>query len=194
MSSPSLAAGDAGFDGSVTDADERRPIPLVVTTAARPAINLKRSIKSAKLQDPALDRAFFASSRSLTPQTRRKLDQVSAKEGVRLMQVYDRAWFAQALYRDPAWCKRLLGLRVDPVALSRFPISSRQIEGDHLVGRDGAIEWLKNQRGDCLLTGVPGSGKTFLLSSMADELGALILVDDDREKLANDIRELSPRL
>ena len=190
---PVVGGGDAGFDGSVTDADERRPIPLVVTTAARPAINLKRSIKSAKLQDPALDRAFFASSRSLTPQTRRKLDQVAAKEGVRLMQVYDRAWFGQALYRDPAWCKRLLGLTGRPRALSRFPISSRQIEGDHLVGRDGAIEWLKNQRGDCLLTGVPGSGKTFLLSSMADELGALFLVDDDREKLANDIRELSPK-
>ncbi len=190
---PVVGGRDAGFDGSVADADAGRPIPLVVTTSARPADNLKRSLVSANRQYPTLDRAFFATSRSLTPQSRRKLGQVAAQEGVQLMQVYDRAWFAQALYRDPVWCKRLLGLTGRPRALSRFPMSSRQIEGDHLVGRDGAIEWLRSQSGDCLLMGVPGSGKTFLLGSVADELDALFLVDDDREKLANDIRELSPK-
>ena len=190
---PVVGGGDAGFDGSVTDADARRPIPLVVTTSARPADNLKRNLTSAKRQDPALDRAFFATSRSLTPRMRLKLSQVAEHEGVQLMQVYDRTWFAQALYRDPAWCKKLLGLTGRPRALSQFPIGSRRIEGDYLVGRRGAIEWLKSQGGDCLLTGVPGSGKTFLLSSLADELGALFVVDGDRERIANDIRELSPR-
>ncbi len=190
---PVVGGGDAGFDGSVADADARRPIPLVVTKSAKLADNLKRSIASAKRHDPALDRAFFATSRSLTPRTRRKLEQVAAQGGVQLIQVYDQAWFAQQLYRDPAWCKRLLGLTGRPRALSRFPISNRHIEGDHLVGRSRTIEWLRNQTRDCLLVGVPGSGKTFLLNSLADELDALFVVDSDREKIANDIRELSPK-
>lgn len=190
---PVVGGGDAGFDGSVFDFDTGRPIPLIVTISAKPADNLKKNLRSAKQQDPTLDRAFFATSRSLTPQMRRKLSQVAGHEGVQLMQVYDRTWFAQALYRDPVCCKKLLGVTGRPRALSRFPISSRHIEGNHLVGRDNTIEWLKSQEGDCLLMGVPGSGKTFILSSLVEELDALFLVDNDRERLANDIRELSPK-
>ena len=191
---PVAGGGDGGFDGSVVNLESGRPIPLVVTTSARPADNLKASVRSAKRQDPTLDRAFFATSRSLTPQTRRRLGQVAAQDGIQLMQVYDRAWFAQALYRDPAWCKKLLNLTGRPRALSQYPMGSRTIQGQFLVGRGEAIEWLKGHVDDCLLMGVPGSGKTFLLQSLAEELNALFLVEDDRERIANDIRELSPEV
>lgn len=191
---PVVGGGDGGFDGSALDLDTGRPIPLVVTTSARPADNLRASIRSAKRQDPSLDRALFATSRSLTPHMRRKLDRVATQEGVQLVQVYDRTWFAQALYRDPAWCKKLLNLTGRPRALSRYPMGGRAIQGEHLVGRGEAIGWLKSHADDCLLVGVPGSGKTYLLHSLADELNALFLVDEDRERIANDIREISPKV
>ena len=39
--------------------------------------------------------------------------------------------------------------------------------------------WLMARQSDCLLVGVPGSGKTFLLRSLALQGLALFLVDDD---------------
>ncbi len=192
---PVVGGGDGGFDGSVVDVDSGHPIPLVVTTSTGDAAkrNLTSSLKSAKRQNPALDRAFFATSSSLKPRERRKLEQAAAVEDVQLMQVYDQTWFAQELYRDPVWCKKLLGLTSKHRALSRFPIGTRPIRSDYVVGRSGAIEWLQSQTGDCLLIGVPGSGKTFLLSSVVDELDALFVVDNSNELIADDIRELSPK-
>ena len=190
---PVVGGGDGGFDGAVTDLETGRPIPLVATTAGNSVGNLKKNLTSAKNGNPNLRWAVFATSRPLSPTKRRNLEQAAADMEVQLVQIYDQAWLAQALYRDPAWCKKLLGLTGKPRALSRFPAGSHHIEGAHLVGRGGAIEWLKRQSGDSLLMGVPGSGKTFLLSSLADELDALFVVDGDRERIANDIRELAPK-
>ena len=189
---PVVGGGDGGFDGAITDLETGRPIPLVATIARDTLGNLKKNLTSAKNGNPNLQKAVFATSRALSPTKRQNLEQAAADMDVQLVQIYDQAWFAQALYRDPAWCKKLLGLTGKPRALSRFPIGSRHIEGDHLVGRGEAIEWLNSHDGDCLLMGVPGSGKTFLLRSLADELNALFLVDNNRERIANDIRELSP--
>ncbi len=190
---PVVGGGDGGFDGAVTDLETGRPIPLVTTTAGNAVGNLKKNLTSAKHDDPSLHRAVFATSKTLTPTKRLNLERAAANMDVQLVQIFDQVWFAQMLYHDPAWSKRLLGLTGRPRALSRFPLSSRHVEGDYLIGRGRAIEWLKEQQGDCLLTGVPGSGKTFLLSSLADEMGAFFLVDDDRERVAHDIRELMPK-
>ena len=55
------------------------------------------------------------------------------------------------------------------------------------------MRWLLEPRGDCLLVGEPGSGKTFLLRALALQGKALFLVDEDRERIANDIRRLKPQ-
>ena len=54
------------------------------------------------------------------------------------------------------------------------------------------MQWLMNRQRDCLLVGGPGSGKTFMLQSLALQGQALFLVDEDREQIANDLRELKP--
>ena len=53
-----------------------------------------------------------------------------------LVQIYDQDWFAYRLYRNPEWCKRLLGVTGRPRALSIFPKSQRPVLGNQIFGRE----------------------------------------------------------
>ena len=112
--------------------------------------------------------------------------------GVTLLQIYGQDWFAHRLYREPPWCKRLLGVTGRPRALSPFPVTRRPVLGDRILGRERETRWLRERRGDCLLVGAPGSGKTFLLRALVLQGQALFQVATDREQVANDLRELRP--
>ena len=129
----------------------------------------------------------------MTQQTRRKLEEAARETGVTLLQIYDQDWFALRLYRESVWCKRLLQVIGRPHALSPFPITTRPVLGDQVLGREREMRLLLARRGDCLLSGAPGSGKTFLLRALVLQGQGLFMVDDDREQVANDLRELSPR-
>ena len=183
---------DDGFDGAVADRDSQEPFPLVVTTGTAVVRNFRNSLDSAKRNGWEPQRALLATSQRITPADRRKLFEVARERGVTLRQTYDRDWFASRLYREPEWCKRLLGVAGRPHALSVFPASRRPVLGDDVLGRDQEKRWLLERRGDCLLVGEPGSGKTFLLRALALEGRALFLVDEDREQIANDLRKLEP--
>ena len=182
---------DDGFDGAVADGDGE-PFPLIVTTSTELSRNLRNSLTQTRRTGWKRDRAIFATSRRITPQVRRNLFEVARKMGVALVQAYDQGWFAHSLYRNPHWCKRLLGLSGRPHALSSFPKTSRHVMGVHVFGRETDLQWLISRKGDCLLVGGPGSGKTFLLRSLVMEGQALFLVDGDLEQIANDLRELRP--
>ena len=93
-----------------------------------------------------------------------------------LRQTYDQDWFAQRLYREPEWCPRLLGVIGKPAALSLFPLTQRPLLGDAVRSREREMRWLLEQKSDCLLVGAPGSGKTFLLRSLALQGHARFLV------------------
>ena len=188
---PVTGGQDDGFDGAVADG-EGEPFSLIVTTGKDLYGNLIRNVERQRLKGWEGDRAIFATSREITPTIRGKLYETARELEVTLLQVYDRDKFAYLLYGSPSWCKRLLGLTGRPHALSVFPRTDRPRLGDHVYGRESEIRWLKSRQGDCLLVGGPGSGKTFLLQSLANEEQALFLVDEDREQLANDVRELQP--
>ena len=183
---------DDGFDGAVADTGTNEPWPLIVTTAANPVKNLRISLDSAERNGWKPERALFATSRPITPAVRRNLRNAARERNVTLVQAYGQDWFAMRLYRDPEWCKRLLGISGRPHALSVFPISRRRVLGDEVLGRDHELQWLREAREDCLLVGEPGSGKTFLLSALAQDGTALFMVDEDREQIANDLRSLKP--
>ena len=189
---PVRGGGDDGFDGAVADRDSQEPFPLVVTTGKALVRNFRTNLDSAKRKGWAPRRVLFATSRHITPDSRRKLFDIARKRGVTLVQTYDQDWFAGRLYREPEWCKRLLGITGRPHALSVFPVSRRSVLGDDVLGRDREKKWILEQNGDCLLVGEPGSGKTFLLRALALEGRALFLVDEDREQIANDLRSLEP--
>ena len=191
---PSLVSvrggADDGFDGAVA-APAGEPFPLAVTTGEKLVDNLADSLDQAKSRYRFTD-ALFATSRRITPSSRGKLFAAARKRGVTLRQTYDQEWFAQCLYREPEWCLRLLGVTGRPAALSLFPMTHRPLFGDDLLGRERERDWLLKQKGDCLLVGEPGSGKTFLLRSLALQGHARFLVDDDRAQIANDLRSLRP--
>lgn len=183
---------DDGFDGAVADQDSQEPFPLVVTTGSEIVRNFRNSLDSAMRNNWKPRRALLATSRRIKPANRHKLFEAARERGVTLEQTYDQDWFASRLYHEPEWCKRLLCVTGRPHALSVFPTSRRPILGDDVLGRDQEKQWLLEHRGDCLLVGEPGSGKTFLLRALALEGKALFLVDDDREQIANDLRRLGP--
>ena len=187
---PVRGGRDDGFDGAVADA-AGEPFPLIVTTGEKLVDNFRRSLDRAK-KGWTFTRALFATSRRITPHSRRKLYDAARTRGVTLSQLYDQDWFAQSLYREPEWCKRLLGVTGTPAALSLFPATPRPVLGEAVLGRKQELDWLRNQQGDCLLVGEPGAGKTFLLRSLALEGHARFLVDDDRTQIANGLRSLRP--
>ena len=189
---PVRGGRDDGFDGAVADGSSQEPFPLVATTGEKLVGNFKSSLASAKRAGWKLQRTLFASSRRITPATRRKLFDAARDRGVNLVQTFDQDWFASRLYSSPQWCKRLLGITGRPRALSVFPLTRRPVLGDEVLGREQEMEWLLELRGDCLLIGEPGSGKTFLLRALALHGKAVFLVDSDREQVANDVRSLNP--
>ena len=182
---------DDGFDGAVADATDE-PFPLVTTTSEKLVPNLARNLDRAKRKGWHSKRALFATSRRITGTTRNRLSQAARERGVTLIQAYDQDWFAQRLYREPQWCWRLLRVTGRPAALSLFPASQRPMLGKVVLGREQETRWLLQQDEDCLLIGEPGSGKTFLLWSLAQGGHARFLVDDDRANIANDLRKLHP--
>ena len=118
---------------------------------------------------------------------------MARERDVELIQTYDQDWIASRLYHEPEWCKRLLRVTGHPHALSLFPITKRPVLGTQVLGREQEMRWfLDDRRGDCLLIGEPGSGKTFLLQSLALQGKARFLVEMNREQVSNDLRSLKP--
>lgn len=190
---PVPGGSDEGFDGAIASGSgESRPFPLVSTTGRDVKANLKSSLNRAIRSGWQPKRAIFATSRRITPKTRSGLFGIAEHRGVRLEQVYDQHWFANALYRDSGWCKRLLGVTGHPSALSLIPLSSRPILGDQVIGRDAELKALRDAAGDTLLLGGPGSGKTFLLRALALEGEALFLNGKNTDSIANAVREQQP--
>ena len=183
---------DGGFDGAVADGSGQEPFPLVVTTGKDLMGNLRRNLSRARRNRATLDRALFATSRRVTPGMRQKLQAEARKLDVTLVHIYDQDWFAQRLYGEPSWCRRLLHVTGRPRSLSPFPVTRRPVLGDRILGREREMRRLRECTGDCLLVGVPGAGKTFLLRALVLQGRALFKVDEDREQLANDLRSLKP--
>lgn len=192
---PSLApvrgGSDRGYDGAITSDDEA-PFPLVATTGKDAKANLLRNLKQASTRGTKPTRAVFATSRRITPRARATLEAAARQEGVGWLQVHDQDWFAYALYGSPAWAMRLLNVSGRPSALSIVPLSARPLIGELLIGRQAELAAIRDAKGDALLVGTPGSGKTFLLRALARDGRALFLTDPDREALANAIRSQRP--
>ncbi len=79
-------------------------------------------------------------------------------------------------------------------ALSSVPLTSRPFLQIELVGRDAEQRWLRETAEDRLLTGHPGSGKTYLLASLARDGWGLFVVSDDIDRVAEEVQARSPKV
>lgn len=188
---PIPGGSDSGMDGAVADG-EGPAFPLVATTHKRPIENLTQSLRSYVKDGGKRRKVILATSQTLTPRRRRNLEKTAESRGFELVQVYERTGIADLLYRDSRWCKELLGLAGDPTALSVVPRSTRPYFAGAAIGRKDDLAWLENTKGDRLLVGQPGSGKTFLLRLLTQRGHALFVASDDRAEIAAAIRAQQP--
>jgi hypothetical protein len=159
---PVPGGNDAGTDGLIPDG-EGEPFPLICTTGEDVIGNLTKSLDSYLRSGQPSRKAAIATTQSLTPEKRRNLFARAREKGFTLMQVLDRPALADRLYGNSRWCKELLELSGVPSVLSMVPATRRPLIEIEPVGREADIAWLQETRGDRVLSGEPGAGKTFLL-------------------------------
>ena len=179
------------MDGAVFDG-EGTAYQLVTTTDEDVLGNLKRSLKSYLNNGGTRRKALLATSRGLTPTRRRNLEKAARRMGFVLTLILDRRGVADRLYRNPRWCKLLLGLSGDPLPFRPFPPHTRPLHHRELVGRTKETFFLLSGEGDQLLVGPPGSGKTAILTVLAQEKEALFLHPTDPAGIANGLRTQLP--
>ena len=190
---PILGGSDAGMDGAIADG-EGEAFPLIVTTGEDPLGNLRANVDAHLKKLFPRHKAVFATSRPLTPQMRRKLEEEAREKGFTLVQIVDQAGIADRLYHNSAWCRSLLGLTGTPSVLSVVPLTRRPLLTLEPIGRNADLEWLKSTKGDRVLVGEPGSGKTFLLYHMARQGRGLFLTSNDPTAIANALRDHQPEV
>lgn len=189
---PVPGGNDAGMDGAVVDG-KGEPFPLVCTIGEDVERNLRENLDSFLERGLSSRKVALATSRDLTPSETRTLFRLAGEKGFTLLQVFERSALAFRLYRNSAWCRRLLGLTGDPSALSVIPLSRRPKADIELRGREEDVKWLRSTSGDRVVLGLPGSGKTHLFSSLIrNGWPALYLVSDDDTAIANAVREQDP--
>lgn len=189
---PIRGGSDAGRDGAVADG-EGEAFPLVATTEDDVIGNLTKSLDSYLRDGGPRRKVVLATSQELTPLRRRNLEQRAVEKGFNLVQVIERRGIAGRLYRDAGWRRKLLGLAGTPAALSAVPPSKRPFLELAPVGRNEDLVWLRTTTGDRVLSGQPGSGKTFLLQHLIREgWPGLFLVSRDETEIADALRAQEP--
>ena len=169
---PITGGDDGGMDGAISTGPGEL-VPLVTTTGKDVLGNLKGSLESYLRVGGSAREAVLATSQSLTPTRRRNLEKRARKLGFALQTIHARDDFVGRLYRNPTWRKELLGLTGDLPALSALPGKAGSRMTLDLVGREREMDWLRRTRGDVVLVGQPGVGKTALLEKLAREGGGL---------------------
>jgi hypothetical protein len=188
---PISGGGDAGMDGAIADG-RGEAFSLVCTTAKNVIGNLSTNLDSYLKSGGGRRRVVLATSQALTPPRRRNLEARAREKGFILVQVVERRGVADRLYRSPRWCRELLGLAGTPPALSVVPRTRRPLLEIALIGREGDLEWMRTTTGDRLISGHPGSGKTYLLHQLVREGWGLFLVSEDLTEIADALREQRP--
>ncbi len=192
---PVSGGTDSGMDGAFL-AEKGEASPLICTTASDVIGNLTKNLNSRLSHGLPPGRVALATSRKLTPTRRRNLEERAQQNGFTLIQIFDQEALADRLYHSPRWCKELLDLSGTPPALSAVPLTRRPLTDLEPLGRESDLEWLRTTAGDLVLSGEPGSGKTFLPHYLIRTEGwdALFLVSDDKAEIANALREQRPQI
>lgn len=155
--------------------------------------SLRGSLKSARDHKRRVDQVVVANLVEVNRQKRIKLSDIAKEFNCELIQVYDRAWFANAFRDDPDWRRKILHIEGGAFSLSRAPRGARPDEYQlPTVGRDEFLERADNSNQDLILWGVPGAGKSHAAGRL---LGALFLERNTApERLLDDLLITKPEL
>ena len=123
---------------------------------------------------------------------RHKLDTL-LKEIEDLQDVYTRInTFIETEFSDLRSQLKELAYHVQPPILSVFPLGGRLIADRRLFYRDRELETLIHSSGDLILSGQPGTGKTFLLFHYAKHVDARFIVSKDPDNVISSLRYNCP--
>lgn len=188
--SPVQGGSDCGFDGAIGTEDG--PFPLICTVSPDFLANVRKNVESYLTSGAGPRTAVFATPRPVTPQSQRKIRSLGNELGVTIVNIHEKEWFANALYKNARWRRELLGITGDPPALSALPINARPWSEVPLIGREVELDRIRAHVGDLLVIGVPGSGKTYLHQTLAKEGRCLFATSKDLGRIADDLRTLEP--
>lgn len=183
---PVSGGGDFGRDGEAPGA------VLTCTIQSDVIGNMTKSLEQYKKTESGADTVYVATNQSLTNQQKDNLRKRAKELGFNLPTIYDAPYFTNELYRDSDWLQKLLGVSGAMPALSVIPINTRKSLDIPMIGRAEAMEQLEMIEGDALISGQPGSGKTYLAADFAERNNGLFVVSSDATKIAGELRQKTP--
>lgn len=187
---PVAGGGDFGRDGEAPS--DKGAAPLTCTIQEDVIGNMTKTLKRYKKNGGKATIAYAATSQRLTNTKKQNLRDRAQELDFTLQPIYDADFFVIKLYKDAEWRKKLLGITGALPALSKVPWTTRTALDIPIIGRDEELAKLEKIDGDILISGQPGSGKTFLTDHFAKTHNALFVISDDLTKIADEVREKSP--
>lgn len=190
---PVTGGTDHGLDAEIVG-PHGHVLGLVVTSSRTwegAQRSLRDSLKSARSHGRTLHQVMVANLAVVNQTKRLRLVEIARDFNCELVQVFDRAWFANAFLANPEWRQKVLSIAGGPSSLSRTPRGARP-EAMQLstIGRDDLLADVAATDCDVVLWGVPGAGK----SHVAGKLPSALFLSEQAlpERLLDDLLSASP--
>lgn len=189
---PITGGSDFGLDAEITE--DSRITGLIITSSRSwdgARRSLRDSLRSMRKNQVSVQRVVVVNLAEANRSKREKLRDIAKEFDCELVQVYDRAWFANQFRENPDWRRKILAIEGGPFSFSRQPRGARPDEQQlSTVGRDAFIAEVNESDSDMTLFGVPGVGKSHVSSKLE---GALFLERQPTpERLLDDLIETKP--
>ncbi len=192
---PVTGGTDHGLDAELVKPNGQT-LGLIVTSSRTfegAKRSLRGSLRSARAHKKRVDQVIVANLAQVNRSKRIKLATIVEEFECELIQVYDRAWFANALREDPDWRRKILHIEGGAFTLSRAPRGARPDENQlPTVGREELLDRAENSHRDLLFWGVPGAGK----SHVAGRLNGALFLERHAgpERLLDDLLATKPEI
>jgi hypothetical protein len=189
---PIVGGTDHGLDAEIfLDA---RPTGLIITssrTLEGARSSLRSSLASVNRHRLPVRHVMVANLAEMNRRRRDGMAAIAKEFDCELVQIFDRAFFANQFREQPDWRLKILDIAGGAFCLSREPRGSRP--DDRMlpsVGRDDLLDELMHTEQDAVLWGVPGSGKSHVAARLP---GALFMEDQPTsERLLDDLAAAHP--
>lgn len=191
---PITGGSDFGIDAEITE-DEQATGVIITSSRTWDGAkkSLRGSLRSIRKNEVPVARVVVVNLAEANRSKREKLKDIAKEFDCELLQVYDRAWFANQFRENPDWRRKILDIEGGPFSFSRQPRGARPDEQQlSTIGRDALIAEVNESDSDVTLFGVPGVGKSHVASKLGDAL--FLERQPTPERLLDDLIETRPAL